>query len=157
VVFTTRIYCRNLVNGGGLDTIALARLYHPEVAAVPAPLIESGAVVTCGDIEFELGWATPEDWQHAVDVQAALWHGGRMRAAGPPDVPITQITGQPVQWVVPRGTGFLTSRNGKLGPVNELQAERRASTLRLSAGIRCLRRYAAGVRFEPIPVGSCCR
>jgi hypothetical protein len=36
----------------------LARLYHPEVAAVPAPLIESGAVVTCGDIEFELGWAT---------------------------------------------------------------------------------------------------
>ena len=40
--------------------------------------------------------------------------------------------------------GSLTSRNGKLGPVNELHAEKRASTLRLSAGIRCLRRYAAG-------------
>jgi predicted nucleic acid-binding protein len=40
------------------DTSALARLHHPEVAAVLAPLIESGVVATCGVIEFELGWAT---------------------------------------------------------------------------------------------------
>jgi predicted nucleic acid-binding protein len=39
------------------DTSALARLRHPEVAAVLAPLIESGTVATCGVIEFELGWA----------------------------------------------------------------------------------------------------
>jgi predicted nucleic acid-binding protein len=40
------------------DTSAPARLRHPEVAAVLAPLIESGVVATCGVIEFELGWAT---------------------------------------------------------------------------------------------------
>ena len=39
-------------------TSALARLHHPEVAAVLAPLIESGVIATCGVIEFELGWAT---------------------------------------------------------------------------------------------------
>ena len=84
------------------DTSALARLHHPEVAAVLAPLIESGVVATCGVIEFELGWATrssaefdqvradrdagyewlathDEDWRRALDVQAALWRGGRKR------------------------------------------------------------------------------
>ena len=40
------------------DTSALARLRHLQVAAVLAPLIESGVVATCGVIEFELGWAT---------------------------------------------------------------------------------------------------
>ncbi len=102
----------------------------------------------CGFIEFELGWATrtgaefgqvradrdagyewlathDEDWQRALDVQGALWRGGRIRAVGLPDLLIAavaerervtvlhydgdyeliaQITGQPVQWVVPRGT-----------------------------------------------------
>ncbi len=130
------------------DTSALARLHHPEVAAVLAPLIESGVVATCGVIEFELGWATrssaefdqvradrdagyewlathDEDWRRALDVQAALWRGGRIRAVGLPDLLIAavakrervtvlhydgdyeliaQVTGQPVQWVVPRGT-----------------------------------------------------
>ena len=130
------------------DTSALARLYHPEVAAVLAPLIESGVVATCGVIEFELGWATrssaefdqvradrsagyewlatrDEDWRRALDVQAALWRGGRMRSVGLPDLLIAavaerervtvlhydgdygliaQVTGQTVQWVVPRGT-----------------------------------------------------
>src|SRR5215472_16822409 len=87
------------------DTSALARLRHPEVAAVLAPLIESGAVATCGVIEFELGWATrssaelgqvradrnagyerlathDEDWRRALDIQAALWRGGRTRVVG---------------------------------------------------------------------------
>jgi len=61
----------------------------------------------------------------ALDVQAALWRGGRVRAAGLPGLLIAavaerervtvlhydadydliaQVTGQPVQWVVPRGT-----------------------------------------------------
>jgi hypothetical protein len=39
------------------DTGALARLHHAPVAAVLGPLIEAGAVATCGVIEFELGWA----------------------------------------------------------------------------------------------------
>ena len=130
------------------DTSALARLHHPEVAAVLAPLIESGVVATCGVIECELGWATrssaefdrvradrdagyewlathDEDWRHAFDVQAALRRGGRTRAVGLPDLPIAalaeregvtvlhydgdyemiaQVTGQPMRWVVSRGT-----------------------------------------------------
>src|SRR5690242_7493876 len=66
-----------------------------------------------------------EDWRRAREVQAALWRGGRMRAVCFPDLLvaavaerervtvlhydgdydfIAQITGQPVQWVVPRGT-----------------------------------------------------
>ena len=130
------------------DTSALARLHHPVVAAVLAPLIETGVVATCGVIEFELGWATrsgpeldqlradrdagyewlathDEDWRRALDVQALLWRSGQVRAVGLPDLLIAavaerervtvlhydgdydfiaQITGQPTQWVVARGT-----------------------------------------------------
>src|SRR5579863_7397637 len=91
------------------DTSALARLRHPEVAAVLAPLFEWGVVATCGVIEFELRWPTrssaefdqvqadrdagyewlathDEDWRRALDVQAALWRSGRIRAAGLPDL-----------------------------------------------------------------------
>lgn len=118
------------------------------MAAVLGPLIEAGLVATCGVIEFELGWATrtsgafdelradrdtgyewlatlDDDWRRALDVQAALWRSGRIRAVGFPDLliaavaerehvtvlhydmdydQIAAITGQPTQWVVPRGT-----------------------------------------------------
>lgn len=130
------------------DTSALARLRHPAVAATLIPLIDAGVVGTCGVIEFELGWATrssaefdqlradrdlgyewlathDEDWRRALDVQAALWRSGRIRAVGFPDLLIAavaerervmllhydsdydliaQVTGQSAQWVVPRGT-----------------------------------------------------
>lgn len=130
------------------DTSALARLHHPQVSAVLGPLIEAGLVATCGVIEFELCWATrsssefdevradrdagyewlathDEDWRRALDVQAALWRGGQMRAVGLPDLLvaavaereqvtilhydsdydlIAKITGQQALWVVPRGT-----------------------------------------------------
>ena len=130
------------------DTSALARLRHQPVATVLGPLIEAGLVATCGVIEFELGWAArttaefdqlradhdagyewlathDEDWRRALDVQGALWRGGRVRAVGFPDLLvaavaeregvtvlhydadyelIAQVTGQPMQWVVPRGT-----------------------------------------------------
>jgi predicted nucleic acid-binding protein len=130
------------------DTSALARLRHPAVAEVLSPLIEAGLVATCGVIEFELAWATrtstefdelradrdagyewlathDEDWRRALEVQAALWRGGRMRSVGLPDLLvaavaerervavlhyeadyelIAAVTGQPVRWVVPRGT-----------------------------------------------------
>ena len=66
-----------------------------------------------------------EDWHRALDVQSVLWRGGRVRAVGFPDLLlaavaerekvtllhydsdydlIAEITRQPMQWVVPRGT-----------------------------------------------------
>src|SRR5579864_8909922 len=95
------------------DNSALARLRHPEVATVLAPLIESGVVATCGVIEFELAWATrsgaefdqvradrdagyewlatrDEDWRRALEVQATL-RGGRIRAVGLPDLLIAAV------------------------------------------------------------------
>jgi len=66
-----------------------------------------------------------EDWRRALEVQASLWRSGHMRAVGLPDLlvaavaerervivlhydgdydPIVQVTGQSMQWVVPRGT-----------------------------------------------------
>lgn len=66
-----------------------------------------------------------EDWRRALDVQATLWRGGQVRAVGFPDLLtaavaerervtvlhydsdfdlIARVTGQRVQWVVPRGT-----------------------------------------------------
>jgi predicted nucleic acid-binding protein len=66
-------------------------------------------------------------WRRALDVLAAWWRDGRIRAVGLPDLLIAavaerervtvlhydsdydliaQVTGQPVQWVVTRGTVF---------------------------------------------------
>ena len=130
------------------DTSALARLSHQPVAAVLGPLMEAGLVATCDVIEFELGWAARtsaefdqlradrdagyewlathnEDWRRALDIQAALWRSGQIRAVGFPDLLvaavaeregvtvlhydadyelIAHVTGQPTKWIVPRGT-----------------------------------------------------
>lgn len=130
------------------DTSALARLHHPTVAAIVAPLVEAGLVATCAVIDFELAWATRTgaefdqlradrttgyewlpiddgDWRRALDVQSTLWHTGRVRAVGFPDLliaaaaererltilhydsdfdAISHVTGQQTQWVVPRGS-----------------------------------------------------
>ena len=66
-----------------------------------------------------------EDWHRALEVQAAPWRSGRVGAVGFPDLLIAavaereqvtllhsdsdydvlaEVTGQPMQWVVPRGT-----------------------------------------------------
>lgn len=66
-----------------------------------------------------------EDWRRALEVQGALWRAGQARAVGFPDLLvaavaerervtilhydsdyelIADVTGQPVRWVVPRGT-----------------------------------------------------
>ena len=66
-----------------------------------------------------------EDWRRALDVQGMLWRAGKVRAAGFPDLLVAAVaerervtilhydgdyeliaglTGQPVRWVVPRGT-----------------------------------------------------
>lgn len=96
------------------DTSALARLRHPQVAAVLGPLIEAGLVATCGVVEFELGWATrsgkelselradrdagyewlptlDEDWRRALDVQGGLWRSGQIRAVGFPGLLIAAV------------------------------------------------------------------
>jgi len=111
-------------------------------------MIEAGLVATCGVVEFELGWATrssaefdrvrtdrsegyewlathDDDWHRALEVQAELWRGGRIRAVGFPDLLIAavaereqvtllhydgdfdligEVTTQRMQWVVARGT-----------------------------------------------------
>jgi predicted nucleic acid-binding protein len=77
------------------------------------------------DAGYEWLASRDEDWRRALDVQASLWRSGRMRAVGLPDLLIAavaerervtvvhydgdydiiaQVTGQPMQWVVPRGT-----------------------------------------------------
>ena len=84
------------------------------MAAALAPLIESGVVATCGVIEFELRWVTrssaefdqvradrdagyewlatrDEDGRRALDVQAALWRGGPIRAVGLPYLLIAAV------------------------------------------------------------------
>jgi predicted nucleic acid-binding protein len=66
-----------------------------------------------------------EDWRRALDVQGALWGGGQVRVVGFPDLLvaavaeregvavlhydadydlIAHVTGQPMQWIVARGT-----------------------------------------------------
>lgn len=66
-----------------------------------------------------------EDWRRALQVQAALWRSGQARSVGLPDLLvaavaeregitvihydadydlIASVTGQPVRWVVPRGS-----------------------------------------------------
>jgi predicted nucleic acid-binding protein len=77
------------------------------------------------DVGYEWLATHDEDWRRALEVQAALWRGGQMRSVGLPDLLIAAVaerkrvtvlhydadydliayvTGQPVQWVVPRGT-----------------------------------------------------
>ncbi len=71
-------------------------------------------MATCGVIEFEFGWAArtsagfdrlradrdagyewlathDEDWRRALGVQAALWRGGQVRAAGLPGLLIAAV------------------------------------------------------------------
>ena len=156
------------------------------MTAVLAPLIESGVVATCGVIEFEVRWATrssaqfdqvqadrdaayewlathDEDWRRALDVQAALWRSGRIRAVGLPDLLvaavaerervsvlhydanyelIAQVTGQPVQWVLPSRNGSLIRQDGTLRPVNEPRAANERARIRLALGAHDLARVS---------------
>lgn len=77
------------------------------------------------DLGYEWLATHDEDWRRALEVQATLWRTGRIRAVGFPDLLIAavaeregvtllhyhsdydliaQVTRQPAQWVVPRGT-----------------------------------------------------
>ena len=92
-----------------LDTSAAARMWHPEVAARLAPLIEAGLVATTAaldaealysarnPVEYEQLWADrrvayeylpteDEHWQAALKAQRELARQGRHRAVGIPDL-----------------------------------------------------------------------
>lgn len=77
------------------------------------------------DAGYEWLAAHDQDWHRALDVQATLWRTGRVRAVGFPDLLVAAVaerervtllhydsdydliagvTGQPMQWVVQRGT-----------------------------------------------------
>ncbi len=129
------------------DKSALARLRHPAVAAVLAPLLVSGQVAGCGVLELEVLYSARShrnfgqtlaelrglprlavaqaDFDRAVEVMELLARRGQHRAAGLPNLLLAAIaeryavtllhydadfdvvagvTGQPAQWVVPRGT-----------------------------------------------------
>ena len=86
---------------------------------------EFDEIPTDRDVGYEWLATLDEDWRRALDVQTALRGRGRIRAVGFPDLliaavaerehvtvlhydsdydHITAITGQPMQWVVLRGT-----------------------------------------------------
>jgi len=86
---------------------------------------EFGQLRADRDAGYEWLATHDEDWRRALVVQRALWHSGHVRAVGFPDLLvaavaerervtvlhydadydlIARITGQPLQWVVPRGT-----------------------------------------------------
>jgi predicted nucleic acid-binding protein len=77
------------------------------------------------DLGYEWLPTHDEDWRRALAVQEALWHSGHVRAVSFPDLLIAAVaerervsvlhydrdyeyiaavTGQPVSWVVPRGS-----------------------------------------------------
>ena len=87
--------------------------------------IYSAALPSAHHTGYEWLATHDEDWRRALDVQAALWRGGQIRAVGFPDLliaavaereqvtvlhydsdydQIAKITGQPALWVVPPGT-----------------------------------------------------
>lgn len=136
------------------DTSALSRLSQPVVAEVVGPRIEAGTVGMCGMVALELLYSArsdaeyartrdnlrvgfewlpigDEEWERAIEVQAALSTRGRLREVKPPDLliaataerhqvtvvhydsdydAIAEITDQPTQWVVPRGSVPQTGR-----------------------------------------------
>lgn len=96
------------------DTSALARLANPAVAARLEPLIELGAVATCGMVEVEVLWSargatelrevrkewalsfpriplSDADFVRAADVMALLAERSRHRSAKIPDLLIAAV------------------------------------------------------------------
>jgi predicted nucleic acid-binding protein len=92
---------------------------------VPLPHTRSGAEFDLIRADREQGYewlAThDQDWHRALDVQGTLWRTGHVRAVGFPGLLIAavaereqvtlvhydliaQVTTQPMQWIVPRGT-----------------------------------------------------
>ena len=131
-----------------LDTSAAGRVRHRQVADRVVPLLSAGLLATCAALDLEALYSarTPqeyrevradrrlayeylptedEDWQRALQVQAALADAGRWRGVGLADLVIgavaerhrvtvlhydgdydsvAAVTGQATAWVVPAGS-----------------------------------------------------
>jgi predicted nucleic acid-binding protein len=111
-----------LIESGVVATCGVVEF---ELAWASRSSAELDEVRTDRDAGYEWLAIHDEDWRRALEVQALLWRSGRMRAVALPDLLIaavtereriivlhyngdydliTEITGQPTQWVVPRGT-----------------------------------------------------
>ena len=112
---------------GGLDAGGCGEPAKAAGGRVPVHRGAAGVEQVRADRDAGYDWLAThdEDWRRALDVQGSLWRGGRIRAVGLPDLLIAavaerervtvlhydgdyeliaQITVQPAQWVVPRGT-----------------------------------------------------
>ncbi|HVD02764.1 MAG TPA: PIN domain nuclease [Candidatus Dormibacteraeota bacterium] len=130
-----------------VDKSALARITHSAVRGVLEPLLVDGRLATCAVTDLEMLFSarngaewevvreqlkglpnvpiTPEVCSRAIDVQGLLWHSGRVRAVGIPDLLIAAaadvaglpvlhydtdfdlvaaVTGQESRWVVEAGS-----------------------------------------------------
>jgi len=105
--------------------VATCGVVEFELGWAPRTAAELDQMRADRDVGYEWLATHDEDWRRALDVQATLWRRGQIRAVGLPDLLIAavaerervtvlhydsdydliaHITGQPTQWVVPRGT-----------------------------------------------------
>ncbi|WP_419551668.1 hypothetical protein [Candidatus Poriferisodalis sp.] len=75
------------------DTSAFGRFQRPQVREAAIPMVASGRVALCAPVIFELGFSA----RNAAEYDEIM-----MRAADF-DL-ISDITGQPTEWIVERGT-----------------------------------------------------
>lgn len=130
-----------------VDKSALARISYPTVKAVLEPLLVEGHLATCAVTNLEMLFSarsgaewdmvreqlqglpavpiTPTVCTRAIEVQGMLWHSGKVRAVGIPDLLIAAaaevaglsvlhydtdfdlvaaVTGQESRWVVAAGS-----------------------------------------------------
>ena len=131
-----------------LDTSAAARMPHRQVADRVVLLLSAGLLATCAALDLEALYSArspreyrevradrrlayeylpteDQDWQRALQVQAALADAGRWRAVGLADLvtgavaerhrvtvlhydgdfdSVAAVTGQATEWVVPAGS-----------------------------------------------------
>ena len=130
-----------------VDKSALARISYPTVKAVLEPLLVEGHLATCAVTNLEMLFSarsgaewdmvreqlqglptvpiTPTVCTRAIEVQGMLWHNGKVRAVGIPDLLIAAaaevaglsvlhydtdfdlvaaVTGQESRWVVAAGS-----------------------------------------------------
>ena len=105
--------------------VATCGVIESEIAWATRSGAEFDLVRTDREEGYEWLATHDEDWHRALDVQGVLWRTGRIRAVGFPDLLIAavaerervtllhydsdydliaKVTGQPMQWVVPRGS-----------------------------------------------------
>jgi predicted nucleic acid-binding protein len=97
-----------------IDTSAAARVSHPDVASVVAPMLSRGLLATCAALDFEALYSARSpheyqevrarrrasyeylptndaDWHRALDVQDRLAVKSQLRTVGMPDLLIAAV------------------------------------------------------------------